>query len=342
MQRIVPYMVGVLFLLACSCQPATRNKQQATAIKVEVERISTQEQVLTHHYTGVIKEANSIPLSAQSNGAVTHIFVKKGDKVKAGQALLRVDTLQAHHALQMALASLTQAQDGINRAKQVYQQGGVTDQKMIELNSQLLQAQSMYNIAQQRFNDCTVKAPSDGVIGNIQVKVGQNIVPGVAIITLLDMHSYQVSFDVPESDMSVIQLNDTGHVTLTVLGVQLPIQIIEKNLLANQIAHTYTLTATLKDMPAAVKEQLYPGMVGKVALPAKNVTGIILPNTCIHTQPTGQMVWVASQGKAYRKTVTVGNYTQGGVLIVDGLAVGDTIIVKGHHKLYNGAPIYIE
>ena len=83
-------------------------------------------------------------------------------------------------------------------------------------------------------------------------------------------------------------------------------------------------------------------MVGKVALPAKNVTGIILPNTCIHTQPTGQMVWVASQGKAYRKTVTVGNYTQGGVLIVEGLAVGDTIIVKGHHKLYNGAPIYIE
>lgn len=341
MQRFVSYLLGAFLLLTCSCQQNAQN-EQSTAIKVEVLPVSVQEQSLTHQYTGVIKEASSIPLSAQANGVVSKIFVKKGDKVKAGQSLLLVDTLQAHHALQMALASLTQAQDGINRAKQVYQQGGVTDQKMIELNSQLLQAQSMYSMAQQRFNDCTIKAPSDGVIGNIQVKVGQNIVPGVAIITLLDMHSYQVSFDVPESDMSVIQLNDTGHVNLTVLEAQLPIQIIEKNLLANQLGHTYTLTATLKDMPKAIKEQLYPGMVCKVVLPVKNVTGIVLPHTCIHTQPTGQMVWVASQGKAYRKSVTVGNYTPNGVLIVDGLAVGDTIIVKGHHKLYNGAPIYIE
>ena len=341
MQRFVSYILGALLLLAWSCQENAQN-QQPSAIKVVVQPISAQEQAHTRQYTGVIKEASSIPLSSQANGVVTNIYVKKGDKVKAGQPLLMVDTLQAHHALQMAIATLTQAQDGVNRAKQVYQQGGVTEQKMMELNSQLLQAQSMHSIAQKRLTDCTVTAPSDGVIGNIQVKVGQSIVPGISIVTLLDMHSYQVSFDVPESDMSVIQLNDTGHVSITVLDVQLPIQIIEKNLLANQLAHNYTLTAIIKELQETVKQQLYPGMVCKVTLPTNNVTGIVVPYTCIHTQPTGQMVWIALQGKAYRETVTIGNYTPGGVLIVDGLTVGDTIITKGHHKLYNGAPIYIE
>jgi RND family efflux transporter MFP subunit len=341
MQRIVPYILSTLLLFACSCRQNTQNEQH-TAVKVVVHPISTQEQAITHQYTGVIKEAASIPLSSQANGVVTNIFIKKGDKVKAGQPLLMVDTLQAHHALQMALATLTQAKDGVQRAQQVYQQGGVTEQKMTELNSQLLQAQSMYNMALKRLNDCTVTAPSDGVIGNIQTKVGQSIVPGIAIITLLDMHSYQISFDVPEADISVVQLNDTGHTTIAALNVKLPIQIIEKSLLANQIAHTYTLTATLKGLQATVKDQLYPGMVCKITLPTKNQSGIVLPHTCIHTQPTGQMVWIASHGKAYRQPITIGNYTPNGVLVTSGLTVGDTVITKGHHKLYNGAPISIE
>lgn len=340
MSRIVSFIFILSLLCLNSCGFNSNPQQEIKPIPVDVLTIAEQKQVNTHTYIGKIEECASIPISAPTGGLVTHIYVTNGEQVAKGQALLQVDRIQAYNSLQIALATLQQATDGYQRAQQVYEKGGVTEQKMVELRSQLQQAQSMVAIARKGLDDCTITAPRDGIITECDLQIGQHIAPAIPIITLLDIEEYKVSFDVPEKDISTICIGSNGKMSIEAIGQSnIPIRIIEKNLIANRLAHTYTVIATLIHPTQQVKQQLLPGMVGKVQLQAQAIEGIIIPATCIHTQAHSKMVWVVEEGKAMRRPIEVGSYTANGILITNGLSVGDVIITNGYQKMYNGVPV---
>lgn len=340
MFRIVYPIFFVLLLCLNSCGFKSNTQQEVSPLSVEVLSITEQKQVNTHTYVGRIEECASVPISAPMGGLVTDIYVTSGKLVKAGEALFRTDTTQAYNSLQIAQATWQQANDGYQRAQQVFQQGGVTEQKMVELRSQLQQAQSMLAIARKNIDDCTVTAPRDGIIAENHLQIGQHIAPAAPVITLLDMQHYKVTFDVPEKDISTIPIGSKGSMSIEALGQSnIPIQVTEKNLMANRLSHTYTITASLLNITQQVKQQLLPGMIGKIHLQSQSVEGIIIPATCIHTQAHSTMVWAIEKGKAVRRTIEVGTYTADGVLITKGLSIGDIIIISGYQKMYNGAPV---
>ena len=93
--------------------------------------------------------------------------------MKADEVLLRIDDTQARQSLQAAEATLRAAQDGYDRAKQVYAEGGITEQKMVEIESKLSQAQSVVASAKKMLDECTLRAPSAGTIGRCDIHVGQ-------------------------------------------------------------------------------------------------------------------------------------------------------------------------
>ena len=97
------YLLALLCLAGCKKLPLNRKPgYEVRPIKVEVQTIGRQTHINTHTYVGKIEEASSVPLSVQTAGQVTAVYVKKGDRVRAGQELLRLDDTQAKNALQVA------------------------------------------------------------------------------------------------------------------------------------------------------------------------------------------------------------------------------------------------
>lgn len=333
-------MGAVLTLLSgCDYLPK-KTEYTVQPIRVEVETIRDETHVHTHTYVGTVEEESGVQLSIQTAGQVTSVSVRKGDHVEAGQELLRVDDTQARNALQVASATFRQAQDGYRRAQQVYAEGGITEQKMVELRSQLDQARSMQSMSRKSLDDCVLRAPVAGVVGDIRPRVGQTIAPGVPVVTLLDMEGYNVVFDVAEMDIASIQVGDSGLVRIAALGADsLPIRVVEKSLLPNTIAHTYTVKAIVGDLPEGYRGQLLPGMVGKVWLRSQSVSGYLVPADCIQARTNGTSLWIAQDGIAVRRNVEVGQYVAGGVVITRGLQEGDRVITSGCQKLYSGAEI---
>lgn len=328
--------LALLCLMGCDKLPINKKPQyEVKPLKVEVQTIGDMTHVNTHTYVGRIEEASSVPLGVQTAGQVTAVYVKKGDHVKAGQALLRLDDTQAKNALQAANATLKQAQDGYNRARKVYKEGGVTEQKMVELSSQLEQARSMVSMSRKSMDNCVLYAPNDGVIGECKVQAGQVVAPGLNLVTLLDMAGYNVTFDVAEGDIASIQVGDSGMIQIPALGQDtLPVRVVEKNLLANTISHTYTVKAVLTNTQHT---DLLPGMVSKVWLRSQSISGYFVPAACVQTLTSGPSVWVIQNDIATRRRVEIGQYASAGVVITQGLNEGDQVVVEGFQKLYNGA-----
>ncbi len=287
-------------------------------------------------YVGTIEPAQTTPLSLQTTGRVVSVEVKNGQLVQVGQTILKVDDTQARNALQGAEAALQHAQDGYDRVAAVHEKGVVSDQKMVEISSQLEQAKSLYEAAKQQLEECTLTAPCDGVVDGLEAVNGQTIIPGTKLCTILDVSAYSVRFTVPENEIG--SLADKGTVECAAVGAVLPITVTEKGITANAVTHTYEVVARINGRA----EGLQSGMVATVKLKGerlKDEGDIVIPAKCILLKPEGHTVWVMEKGTAVRRAIEIDGYRADGVRVASGLTIGDTLITEGYQKLYNGCKV---
>ena len=335
----------LLIIVSCvSCRRAQQTQREQAPLRVKTMLVAPKNDVSQSRYIGAIEPVHETPLCMQSTGRVVNIHAKNGQRVRKGQKILEIDNTQAMNALQGAEASLKHAQDGYNRVHQVHEKGVVTDQKMVEVESQLSQAEALYQAAKQRLNECSLVAPCDGVIDGLSVEMGQTILPGVTVCAILDLSGYSVRFTVPEAEIRVFgdRRQIKGTVECTAVDTVFPVVITEKSVTANPLTHTYDVVARIQ----GGVDVLMAGMVGKVTV-SNDISSvadatIVIPAKCILLKPEGHTVWVAEHGKAVRKTITIGGYQADGVQVKSGLQPGDTLITDGYQKLYNDCKIICE
>jgi len=298
--------------------------------------VMSQDGSTASRYVGTIEPAQTTPLSLQTTGRVVSVEVKNGQRVTAGQTILKVDDTQARNALQGAEAALQHAQDGYDRVAAVHEKGVVSDQKMVEISSQLQQAKSFYEAAKQQLEECTLTAPCDGVVDGLEAVIGQTIIPGTKLCTILDVSAYSVRFTVPENEIG--SLADKGQVECAAVGAVLPITVTEKGITANAVTHTYEVVARINGRAEGLKA----GMVATVKLKGerlKDEGDIVIPAKCILLKPEGHTVWVMEKGTAARRAIEIDGYRADGVRVASGLTIGDTLITEGYQKLYNGCKV---
>ncbi len=298
--------------------------------------VMPQEGSTASRYVGTIEPAQTTPLSLQTTGRVVSVEVKNCQRVRASQVILKVDDTQARNALQGADAALQHAQDGYDRVVKVHEKGVVSDQKMVEITSQLQQAKSLYEAAKRQLEECNLTAPCEGVVDGLQAVVGQTVIPGTKLCTILDVTAFSVRFTVPENEIN--GLSDKGTVECAAVGATLPITVTERGITANPVTHTYEAVARINGKA----DGLQAGMVAIVKVKGerlKDEGDIVIPAKCILLKPEGHTVWVVEQGAAVRREIQIDGYKADGVRVASGLQEGDTIIIEGYQKLYNNCPI---
>ena len=288
-------------------------------------------------YVGTVAAERETPLAMQVTGRVTDICCKEGDHIRKGQKLLCVDSTQAVSTLRAAEAALRDAEDGYNRFKQIHASGVTTDRQLVEVESKLAEARSAAAIARKLVAECVLHSPVEGTVSGMEVEVGQSVQPGGHVLTLLDVSSYKVAFAVPEAEIGGIAIGQTGRMNCAATDGTYTVRICEKNLKANPVAHTYTVHATI----LGDTHGLMPGMVATVTLEQQGGEHIVVPAACVHLLQSGASVWVVRNNRATRVMVDVGGYQANGISVTAGLNAGDTVVVEGFQKLYEGCEVTI-
>ena len=332
--------IGLVALVCWSCAKHENAAHEQAPLRVKTMVVAPQETNVTSRYVGAIEPVHATPLSMQATGRVVAVHVKNGDRVHQGQVLLELDNTQAMNALRGAEASLQHAEDGYNRAVKVHDKGVIADQKMVEIESQRAQAQSLYESAKRQVEECSLVAPSEGIVTDLEVEQGQSVMPGTPVCSILDVSGFAVRFTVPEKEIN--GLGKKGMVECAAVDRVLPVEVTETGVAANPVTHTYEVVARVQ----GGKEVLKAGMVGVVKIsnlqsPISN-SDIIIPARCILLKPEGHTVWVVEQGTAVRRDIQIDGYMADGVRVLSGIQAGDTLIVDGYQKLYNGCKVNCE
>lgn len=306
-------------------------------LPVEIEVVGESNRMIEDTYVGVICPQTDIALVFPWGGQITGIYIKSGERVKAGQLIATVDSTQAKSLLESAEAMYAQAKDGYDRLKPLHEKGGISDVKWVEMETNMEKARSMVISSRKRFEDCSLRASQAGTVTIRDVEVGQHVSINQPIGKLMDLSAYSVEFTVPESEIGALQIGQTLTVSLPALSKQYEAKISEKALSSTHIAHTYRVKAEITSREAA--QDLLPGMVCRAIIKQREQNGFIISAGCIQTQQRGHSVWLLRNGLAERQMVKIEAFVENGVLISEGIELGDTVIAKGYQKMYKGARV---
>lgn len=335
--RLKHLMLIPLSLLLIGCgENADKKPKYDPVIPVQIDVVDYDDGNSYRNYVGSLKSEMKISLSFPLGGSITDIYVQNGQKVKKGAIIAKVDETTAKSLHDAALAALNQAEDGYKRLKQVHEEGGISDVRWVQMETDLEKARQTEISTRKHLEDCTIYAPQDGIISMGERVVGEYMRPSEAFCYLIDMDQLVVTFSIPEKEIGMVNVGDDATAEIQALGnIEVPIVISDKAVVSNPFGHTYNVKAKIN---LDGKDAL-PGMVVKIKLKATALSGIIVPASCVQTVSDGIAVWTLKNGRSYRRIIEVSDFVKNGVLVQNGLEFGDTIVTVGYQKLFNGAKV---
>jgi len=328
-------LIGLGCIMGC-----TQNiqKKNDNIIPVKTMSVQASSEAGTLTYVGTIEESSGSQLSFSSIGTVSQVLVDEGQGVRRGQALAVLDKTTAQSSYDMAKSTLSQVQDAYDRLKALYDKGSLTDVKWIEIQTKLTQAQAGEKIAAKNLKDCILRAPFDGYISERKVDEGNNVMPGIGCFKLVKIDRVKVKISIPEKEISTIHKGQAVNFTVSALeDKSFTGKVSEIGVQADLISHTYDVRLELAN-PGRV---LLPGMVCNATMVSKSRQATIIPQDAVKIDGSDTFVWIAKGNKAEKRIVSTGGVSKDGVIITDGLAEGEDVIISGQDYVSEGTKIIV-
>lgn len=305
---------------------------------------------------GTLKALQGVDLGLETDGTVIDVQFESGQKVKAGQPIVRLDSAVESALLETALADLGLAQLDYNRGSQLVGSQAISKGEFDRLSAVLKKSRATVNQLRAALEKKRIIAPFSGTIGIRQVDVGDYVATGTMIATLQDLSSLYVDFFVPEQSVPKIALGQPVQVIVAAYPtLEYPGTISAINPKVENSTRNVQVRATLANPDG----KLLPGMFAslQVLLPDPQPR-IVVPESAITYTLYGNSVYVAVPKKAEdgspqkddkgqpvliaeRRFVETGERRDGQVMITKGVQSGDKVVTAGQLKLDNGARIAI-
>ncbi|MBQ5976201.1 MAG: efflux RND transporter periplasmic adaptor subunit [Bacteroidales bacterium] len=343
MKHVIILLCVAAMLMGCGGRKQDTGWRDAVGVRVAV--VDEGENMHQREYVGSIGSEVEMDLFFPLGGKLTKVAVHNGQRVKKGQVLAEVDATTARSLWGSACAALRQAEDAYGRMQHVHKEGGISDVRWVQMETDLEKARQAETAARQRVDDCVLRAPFDGVVSCGTHHVGEELKPVEPFARVIDMGRLRVAFSVPEHEVGLLPVGTAAKAVVPALDDrEFALRVSDKSLVANPLGHTYKVYGTMVQQSSSSNNSagLLPDMVAKVKVDIDTKAGIVVPAECVQVMPEGTIVWVVEGGKACHRVVTVGDFIRNGVMVEAGLNAGDSVIVSGQQKLYSGAKVKIE
>lgn len=245
-------------------------------------------------------------------------------------------------ALEKAQVAAVKCRTGLAgaRGKLAMLKAGPTVTDLAVQQALVRESEAKLDMARARLAECVIQAPFDGVIAQVDVRPGDLAQPKAPLLTLMETASIVVRFGAPESVSHGLNGETPVSARFDALpGRTYPARIVRVYPEIDPRTRTRTVEARVENA-----SELVPGMFARVAVVVESSEGgVVLPDRALLTRSGGDpAAFVVVDGAAERRTVKTGIENGTCIQVVEGVRSGEQVIVAGHEKIKNGAPIKAE
>jgi membrane fusion protein, multidrug efflux system len=322
-----------------------QRKEPGRASRFGGEASVVVEQTGTRHFADIVEgigtaSANeSVTITSPVSELVGKVLFTDGALVQRGDVLVELENAEESAALDEAKAAYEEKKRQFDRVKALYDQDMVAEQDRESAQSNLDAANARLQAAQARFQDRIITAPFDGVLGIRQVSPGTLVSPGSPITTLDDLSVIKIEFTVPETFLSEIALGQSVEARSAAWPDRLfkgKVSSIDSRV--NPATRAVTVQARIPNPDGGLRS----GMLLTVDLSCRPRDAVAVPEKALLAYADRQYVFVVNEDQTVaQRGVTLGERSAGWAEIVDGLGVGDVVVVDGVMGLRDGAQVKI-
>jgi RND family efflux transporter MFP subunit len=359
MSRSIASILLLLSLAAAACggsdpQAATGGGPPAMP-PMEVRTITLAEKPVpqTSEFVATVRSLRSTTIQPQVDGFIRQIFVRSGDRVRAGQPLVQIDPDRQQAAATVTEsqraareAELALAKQQLERIRTLHAAGAVARAQLDEAEAAHTSAEAQVKAIESQIRQDQVQlkyyrvtAPTAGIIGDIPVRQGDLVTPATMITTIDQGDQLEAYVNVPleqatrlRPGLTVELLDSNGEVIASN-----PITFIAPR--ADDATQSVLAKATLRPTPPSIRVMQYV----RARIIWNNDPGLVVPLVAVNRIGGQFFIFVAEDSEkgtvARQRPVTLGEVIGEDYIVRGGLKPGERIIVSNLQKIGDGAPV---
>lgn len=329
-------LLSALWLMACG-QSSDNAAQRPPPREhlVEVYRVSEVELGLERVRTGTLRPLVHTRIHAQEEGRIQQLPHYPGDRVVEGELLVELDDALLRAEERRLQAELNKAEQDLNRARSLASRQLIAAEELQRRETELAVARATLSSVQTRLSYTRLLAPFEGVISERLAEPGMVAARHAHLLTLIDPDSLVVDVSVSEQLLGQLQVGD---------GVGLQLDALPGEHHTGQISRLYpqvdeqTRRGRVEIRPDPRPEGARAGQLVRVQLLAAPRSRLMIPFAALRFDEQ-EHVFVVSEGRAQRRAVRSGERLADQVEILEGLSVGDAVVVRGFMGLQDGRSV---
>lgn len=274
------------------------------------------------------------------SGTIEKILVEPGQNVKKGTPVAVLDQRDYRTQLNATEAEYSQIKAEVDRVMAMYEDDAVTANDYDKARYGLTQIQQKLNHHRSQLADCTLRAPFDGCIGDVNFHKGETVMAGMPVMTLFSGNNTEVLIDISAVDYQRREEVDSATASFKIRpGVEFPLTIksVSRSANANQL---YQMKFTVDTDSLDVT----PGMSAMVNLYFKGQEvreDMSILSNAIFVKEGKSLVYVFDEEseRLHSREINVLSIDASGNASVTGLKPGEIIATAGVSKLFDGQKV---
>lgn len=310
--------------------------KDSLAVK-EVSVLAIEPSVFTNYVEvqGKVDAEQNVLVNPEAQGIVTAIYARIGQHVNKGQVLAQIDDNVLRQSMAQLQSQLDLAITLFNRQKNLWDQKIGTEVQFLSAKTQKESLERQMKVMQSQQEMYKIKSPISGTIEQMDLKIGQAVMPGMNAIRVVNANDLKAKALVAESYLGKVSQGDDVKVIFPDLADSLKTKVSFASKVIDPLSRSFNVEVKL---PSNSKYRANMIAILKV-VDYQNNKAIVIPVSLIQRGESGAYVFIAENGKVKRVNIETGRTIDGKAEVQSGLKLADKLIVTGVEGLNEGDSI---
>jgi membrane fusion protein (multidrug efflux system) len=349
MKRIIRISIILTILVGACAAKLMYNKAKIDAnsqpdttiisIPVTVEIASVRPIENTFSITGNFQASKELTLLSEGQGRVIRILATVGDVVKEGQVIAELDDELFRSQLTLAEANFEKSSKDLKKFETLSKSEAVTTQQLQEIQLACLNAEASAVAARRQVANTKIKAPFSGTITKRHIEKGSLLMPGTAVIDLVDINTLKFMANLSEKEVASLTKGDQ---------IRVQSDLYVGNDFLGKIKSVGVKADDAKRYPVEIEVQnskekpLRDGMFGVAVFGEDKGTEVLaISRKCIVGSIKDPHVYVIENNTAHMRNLHIGKVTDNQVEVLQGLKAGEKVALSGQINLEEGKKVTV-